>query len=339
MTAPVQATTPSPTTQRDSPMIEQIKPMEWYTLRYWIRETAVYDRRKYRRQKRATTLNRITRMASPNLASPIFILGAPRSGTTFLGNCLETLPEVSYHFEPIAIKAATSYVYTQQWSPERIRRFYLRVYGWLMRLHFDADLRVADKTPRNSLIVPALYRAFPQAQFVFIQRDGRDAALSLSKKPWYQNQTKGKNLKEPAGYTFGPEARFWVEPERAEEFENTTDVHRCVWIWRQFVEHVLAAKPKIPSDQFHELRYEDLVTEPEAEATRLLDFLDISAPESRQQFVAFVAQNAQPTSIRNWERELSPEQLQQIDQEAGPLLQSLGYGDSKTEPVAERVHG
>ena len=337
MSTPTQSVS-SQLIRSDPPIIEKIRPLEWYTLRYWVRETAVYDRRKYRSQKRPITFNRVMRMKKPNLDSPIFVLGAPRSGTTFLGTCVETLPEVSYHFEPIAIKAATSYVYTDQWSTARAKRFYPRVYRWLMRLHFDADLRLADKTPRNSLIVPALYKAFPKAQFIFIQRDGRDAALSLSKKLWYQNQMKGQNIKEPAGYTFGPEARFWVEPARAEEFENTTDIHRCVWIWRQFVEHVLAAKPTIPQNQFHELRYEDLVTQPDLAANRLLDFLDISASDSRAQFVDFVGKNAQPTSIGNWKRELSLEQRQQVEQEAGALLESLGYGCQQTEKVSESVH-
>ena len=299
--------------------------MEWYTLRYWARETAVYDQRKYRKKQRPITLNRISKLLSPNLEKPIFIIGAPRSGTTFLGTCIGELPEISYHFEPIAIKAATSYVHTQQWSLERMKSFYPKVYGWLMRMHCDADLRLADKTPRNSLIVPQLHQVFPDAQFVFIQRDGRDAALSLSKKPWYQNETKGKGLKEPSGFVFGPEARFWVEPERAEEFEATSNVHRCVWIWRQYVENVLAAKETIPADQFYEMRYEDLVTAPGEESLSLLDFLGIDNPESRETFINYVTQNASPSSVGNWEKELSAEQLEQIEAEAGELLTALGY--------------
>ena len=107
------------TSQKLPPVIEKIRPIEWYTLRYWVRETVTYDRRKYKKQQRPITFNRIDRMFSPNLDKPIFIIGAPRSGTTFLGSCLGELPEISYHFEPIAIKAATSYVYANQWSLNR----------------------------------------------------------------------------------------------------------------------------------------------------------------------------------------------------------------------------
>lgn len=314
-----------PLAQDTPPIVEKIKPIEWYTSRYWIRETMVYDQRKYRKQQRPITVKRFLGMLAPNLKAPIFIVGAPRSGTTFLGTCIGELPEISYHFEPIAIKAATSYVYTHQWSDKKINRFYPSVYSWLMRLHFDADLRLADKTPRNSLIIPTLLRVFPNAQFVFIQRDGRDAALSLSKKPWYQNQVKDKGLREPSGYLFGPQARFWVEPNRADEFETTSDLHRCAWIWRHYVEHVLAAKSHIPPSQFYELTYEDLVEEPQNNAIGILDFLNISSAQSRELFIDYVVQNSNSSSVGNWEKELSSEQLQEVNQEIGNLLKSLGY--------------
>src|SRR5215467_14788000 len=56
------------------------------------------------------------RALDPRLHRPIFVVGAPRSGTTFLGNCLGRLPEVSYHSEPRLTKAAAQYVYDRAWS-------------------------------------------------------------------------------------------------------------------------------------------------------------------------------------------------------------------------------
>ncbi|MGB5631835.1 MAG: sulfotransferase, partial [Waterburya sp.] len=215
----------------------------------------------------------------------------------------------------------------QQWNKEKIKRFYPRVYRWLMRLNFDADLRMADKTPRNSLIIPALYEVFPDAQFIFILRDGRDAALSLAKNPWYQNSLKDSGLKEPAGYVFGPQARFWVEPERSQEFETTTDIHRCVWIWRQYVEHVLAAKSLIPQGNFYQLKYEDFISHPYDEAIRLLDFMGIANADSRAQFTDFVTQNSRASSIGSWQKQLGSEQIEQVESEAGSLLKELGYAN------------
>ncbi|MEE3918982.1 sulfotransferase [Micromonospora sp. BRA006-A] len=60
---------------------------------------------------------------------PIFILGAPRSGTTFLGSCVGALPDVSYHFEPRLTKAVARCVYEGSWTPQRAARYFRGYYG------------------------------------------------------------------------------------------------------------------------------------------------------------------------------------------------------------------
>jgi hypothetical protein len=319
------ATQSNATPLSESPILEDIRPINWQNIRYWVRETKVFDQRRYKVKPRPITPSRIQALFSPNLERPIFIVGAPRSGTTFLGECLEQLPELSYHFEPVVIKAAAYFVYTGQWSDRKIKSFYPQVYAWLMRLYLDADLRLADKTPRNSLVIPALHQAFPDAQFVFIVRDGRDAALSLSKKPWYSNTAKGAGQKEPAGYVFGPEARFWVEPHRAAEFENTSDIHRCVWIWRQYVEKVIQDSAQLPKEQFYQVKYEDLVTNPEPHTNDILNFLNIQQPESRNLLQQYIQSQAKPSSIGLWKKELNSEQVEAVEAEAGQLIAQLGY--------------
>src|SRR5205823_2810261 len=61
------------------------------------------------------------RAFDPRLRRPVFVIGAPRSGTTFLGSCLGRLPEISYHFEPRLTKAAARCVYDGSWSTRRGR--------------------------------------------------------------------------------------------------------------------------------------------------------------------------------------------------------------------------
>ncbi|MEO0770564.1 MAG: sulfotransferase, partial [Cyanobacteria bacterium J06649_4] len=170
--------------------MEKIRPIAWYNLPSWIWETVVEDVRFYQSKPRDVSYTRLKRLVSPNLESPVFIVGAPRSGTTFLGECIGTLPEISYHFEPVLTKAATRYVYEGRWSSGFSQKVYRLVYGGLMGLHLDGDLCFAEKTPQISLIIPFLQQAFPNARFIHIIRDGRDVALSLSKKPWYRNDMK-----------------------------------------------------------------------------------------------------------------------------------------------------
>src|SRR6266702_2334971 len=118
------------------------------------------------------------RAVDPRLHRPIFIIGAPRSGTTFLGNSLGRLPGISYHFEPRLTKAAARCVYEGSWTARRGGTVFRLSYGALLLAALDGGYRFAEKNPENSFIVPFLAEEFPDAQFVHIVRDGRDAAVS-----------------------------------------------------------------------------------------------------------------------------------------------------------------
>jgi hypothetical protein len=301
-----------------------VNSLNWFNFLSYARKTIIEDRRSYRRKVRPLSTQRLRMMWSPNLEKPLFIIGSPRSGTTFLGSCISELPEVSYHFEPVATKAAARYVHEGQWDAIKAQKFYSTVYAWLMRIHLDADLRFAEKTPRNCFLISFLYQAFPDAQFIHIIRDGRDAALSHSKKPWLQAASAQSGKRESSGYLHGPYARFWVEPERRQEFEATSDIHRCIWAWRRHTETILAQATNLPVEHYYELRYEDLVTRPHEEADLLLNYLKIDRSESRESLHHAFAR-ANPNSVGGWQREFSEQHLNQTEQEAGPLLRQLGY--------------
>lgn len=296
-------------------------PLGWLRL---AKQTRKADLRRYPSKNEPLSLKRLWAGVAPNLRQPIFLIGSPRSGTTFLGQCLAALPEVSYHFEPPITKTAARYIYQNRWDFSKARLFYRQAYGWLMRLHFDGHLRFAEKTPRNCFILSFLYRAFPDAQFIHIIRDGRDAALSHSQKPWLQAASANSGKRETGGYPYGPYARFWVEPDRRREFETTTDLHRCIWAWRRHTTSALAQARHLPPAHYHELRYEALIANPQAEAERLLDYLGLSPAESRRRFFEAVGQ-AKPNSVGRWRIELSKPQLEVVEAEAGPLLERLGY--------------
>ena len=304
---------------------ELLKPIAWYNQLYWWSYTFQSDRRHYLVQPRPLSLKRLAGIIKPNLQSPIFIVGAPRSGTTFLGNSIASIPEISYHFEPVATKAATRYVYNQLWNENKSRRFYQFFYAWLMRIHGDGDLRFAEKTPQISFIIPFLAKVFPQAKFIHIIRDGRDVALSLAAKPWHQSTPS--SVRDPDGYLCGPSARFWVEPQRVEEFETTTDLHRCIWIWRRHVEAVLQAKENLADEAYHELKYENLVRNPLQEANKITEFLNISHPNARKIFQNAVTSNIKTDSVGRWKEFLSPEQLEQLNQETTSLMERLKYSN------------
>ena len=307
-----------------SPSDSRAKPVTWKTLPYLAKRTAGMDRDKYRTQQRSLTGARLWSTLFPNLSRPVFLIGAARSGTTFLGDCLAKVPELSYHFEPVATKAAARCVYEGLWSDAKAKRFYRAVYAWLMRLHVDGDLRFVEKTPRNCCIIPFLNDAFPDAQFIHIIRDGRDAALSLSKKPWLAQSAAGSGKYEPGGYPYGPYAQFWVEPKRRDEFEATSDIHRCIWAWQRFTEDAITATKTFSPAKLLEVRYESFGLDPAGEASQILDFLGIKSPQSCQLFETAVS-TFNPGSIEQWKQQLNEQQLAEIYGESEDLLRQLNY--------------
>lgn len=301
-------------------------PIRLANLWRWAQLTWRAEKRYYRRLGRPVRLRsgRLARSLFPGLERPIFLIGAARSGTTFLGDCIGRVPEISYHHEPPATKAAGRYVYDGLWGFRRGRWFYRTVYAWLLRAELDGGLRFCEKTPTNSLLIPFLDRAFPDAQFIHIVRDGRDASVSLRSKPWLLAASAGSTVREPGGYLHGPYAPWWVEKGREQGFQETSDIHRMIWAWRRYVEAALRDGRPLGAGRYLEIRYEDLVAEPRAHGDRILDFLDVQRPLSRGSFLRAL-DRAEPGAVGTWRRELSVRDLEVIDADAGGLLQDLGY--------------
>lgn len=318
-----------PTPMRHADVMQE-RPLElgFKELPEWIRRTVRADRLTRDSRPRPLSLSRLMKSVLPRIDSAIFVVGAPRSGTTFVGKCLAALPEVSYHYEPVVTKAAARHVYAGDWDVGRAALLYREAFRWLQRIHLEGDLVFAEKTPQDSFVVPFLSRAFRSSRFIHVLRDGRDVASSLLKKPWLRADAGGKAGRfEPGGFQYGPFARFWVEPDRRLEFETTSDARRCAWSWRRHVEASLEAQRVIPPHRWFELRYERLVDDPSGQAERLLDFLGIDRSTSRDALRAVVL--GRDASRRgSFSTDLTPEQLSDVMFEAGALLRSLGYVDA-----------
>jgi hypothetical protein len=135
---------------------------------------------------------------------------------------------------------------------------------------------------------------------------------SLLERGWLGAEQAGR---DDAGLALGAYRRFWVEPERAREFLDASEARRAAWAWRRYV----TAARAVP-ERTLELRYEQLVSEPEAVAGRLADYLGLQPePLSASLSQAF------DRSVGRWQRDLTPDQLRDVEEEAGSLLEELGY--------------
>ena len=258
------------------------------------------------------------------LRRPVFILGCPRSGTTFLGQVLDALPSSSYYFEPPILKYHTRFAFQQPAPTWQTRMVYQLCLRALLLTAPGHGPRIIEKNPNHTWIASTLLSLFPDAQFVIITRDGRDTALSLLRKPWHRRDGLHTRRREPGGYLFGPYPHFYIEPERATHFAETSDVHRCIWIWRRHAEQIDHLRTALPAHtQFH-LRYEDLVRQPRETLLPLLQFLGEADDESVRRVLERAA-DAHDSSVGQWASVFKPEDLATIEAEAGPQLRQLGY--------------
>ena len=234
----------------------------------------------------------------------VFVVGSPRSGTTFLATAIGSLPGFVDLGEVAPLKAAIPEVHGRDDATARIRTILDRV----RRLGLVTGLRAVEQTPEVSFVLADALLAFPQARAVHIVRDGRDVVCSLLERGWLGAERTGA---DDALLPYGAGARFWVEPERTEEFQRATEATRASWAWRRYVSAARSAP-----ERTLEIRYESL-----AEAHDALGaHLDVPAAAVQSALAA-----AHTQSIGRFRRDLTPEQLADVEREAGPLLEELGY--------------
>lgn len=172
--------------------------------------------------------------------------------------------------------------------------------------------RWGDKRPHYAQQIPALFAMFPDAQFINVVRDPRACAASIRKLGWF-------------GGDVALAAELWGRARRA----------------------VDACRGRLARDQFLEIRYEDLVTDPggtleticgflglpASEIPRMLDFhRDTDVPENR--FHWRVSQPVTQAAVRGWEDVLGPQEAALVERVTAREMRRYGY-----EPAAagERV--
>jgi hypothetical protein len=244
----------------------------------------------------------------------VFVVGSPRSGTTFLAGAIGATPGFVDLGEVAPLKAAVPEL--AMLDPQEAARRLRRILAVARRVGLVGSVRAVEQTPEVAHLVDTIPLAYPHARIVHIVRDGRDVVCSLLDKPWLRS---GATDADDAGLPFGAHARFWVEPERRQEFEAASDARRAAWVWRAYVGAVRSSDAPV-----HELRYEALAQGDRLAADALAAHLDVPAAP----LAAALAQ-AHGSSVGRWRRDLDDAQLADVESEAGDLLRELGYTASR----------
>jgi Sulfotransferase family len=277
------------------------------TARNAIRQAGLYGRTVARVAQRGLR----ERGGDPELATErvVFVVGSPRSGTTFLAGAVGAQPGFVDLGEVKPLKANVD-----RWmslAEEEAARELRSTVERVRRLAFVRDLRPVEQTPELSFVVGAAVRAYPQSTVLHIIRDGRDVVCSLLAKGWLRERDGHDDARKP----FGVHPRAWVEPDRRDEFTRAREAARAAWAWRRYVSAARAA-----SAHTLEVRYEDIAADPGAAAALIAARLETD-PEPLADALAPVHNR----SVGRWRRDLTAEQVADVEREAGPLLRELGY--------------
>lgn len=273
-------------------------------------------------------------------SAPFFIVGSGRSGSTLLRMILAShsrlaIPPETWFLQPLvkqlpihrplgseelaeAMRVITSHycwpdmhmdVGQFRKAASALDRPYLsQVVEVIYRQHMarEGKQRWGDKTPCYIGIIPQLARMFPGARFIHLLRDGRDVAKSFQATGWY-----------------GP----WLHDNTAEWAEALDYEER--WGCSPLAAEML------------QVRYEELVKQPEETVRRICAFLDEAfepqmlswqdnvarlVPEREIRFHKKLTRRPNAADAERWQREMSAREVFVCEAFMGRHLARSGYG-------------
>ena len=270
--------------------------------------------------------------------APFFIVGLGRSGTTLLRLMLHNHPHIAIPYESHFITKYYQHLdeYGDLNEHANLRQLLADILDEELIQKWDhqfATDRLLEKLEQNSLagVISAIYQdyaesrgkrrwgdksdyldrmhiinqIFPTAQFIHIIRDGRDVANSVLKMPW------------------GP-----------------SDLIQAAEWWHEHIRLGRCMGSILGPQRYLEVKYEDLVDDPEQQLTRICDFIgepyspemlnyhqhsESAIPDDRK----FQHYNAGKAPVKGrtfaWRKEMSPTLVEIFNNYAWRSLQELGY--------------
>lgn len=300
-----------------------------------------------------TRIERATR--TKDESDVAIIVGAPRSGTNMLRDVLTSLDgfatwpcdEINLMWKHGNLSIPHDELVPEHARPEVVS--YLREQFQKLGRKYNAHT-VVEKTCATSLRVGFTAEVFPDAKYIFIRRDGVDAAPSAMKRwnaefdleytlrkvrwvprkdlPRHLYEFAYKKLRQRVTGDFGREdagmkvATWWgPRPANFRELQRNHPLDEIsILQWQRCVENSQRDLAQLSPDQVLEVVYEEFVHNPETQLVRILDFLGRSEL-IRSDAVAAVSSR----SVGKGRGQLGPEPTNRLDAIAGVTLEKLGY--------------
>jgi Flp pilus assembly protein TadD len=292
---------------------------------------SIFDQIERHRQwfSRATTAGWETAPPVHEKPSPLFLVGFPRSGTTLTEQILASLEQIVPSDEkPVLSRLASElpgllnrpFRYPEDLNNlttaelVRLRERYWTLVGGMIG-PVASDHRLLDKLPLNIIDLGLVYRLFPDAKVIVVIRDPRDSCLSCFMQPFMLNQAMINFLSlEQSALFYSAVMDLWLH------YRDTLGL------------------------RYLEIRYEDLVSDFEAKARQLVQFIgeqwndsvlryfeharkrDVSTPS-----YSAIASPVYSRSVGRWKHYRA--RLAGVDSILAPFLEEFGYSDTNNPDI------
>lgn len=246
---------------------------------------------------------------------PLWVIGSPRSGTTFLVEVLSRHPGILLTNETRVLLFLNRVL--EDWGR----------HAWVLQEHRDQFL---DRLRRA---VPALVEDF------YWDLGARDGVRWGDKFPHYADPKIAAGCLELIDSSFPDGQYVHVVRDGREAVasivaQDFAEVDEAIDVWQRHVRHARAFGDRIPPDRFLTVHYEDLVDEGVATARRICTFLDVPADPTVMEFVRSQERRRTPYSgtdrpartigAAQWRERLGVH-AERVEDTLRPLLRELGY--------------
>lgn len=275
------------------------------------------------------------------LDRPIVVVGAPRSGTTLLGNLLGAHPALTHLDEPRLTWRYGNDSKCDMFSPDDARPEvceHIRA-AFASALDKEGKRRLIEKTPSNSLRMGFVERVLPGCLFIHIVRDGIESALAIQQ--FWLKHARGlpgtklnRRLLEIKPRQFPYYFREFMRRVAPRPFsglmqqpvwgpripgingllKDLTLLEVCALQWRTCVESARHYGRSLPPNRYFEYRLEEM--SPDL-LRKLLEFCQLEdAPEVWQAF----EQEFEPAQTRHRRASAAPEDLESLQRWLEPTM-------------------
>lgn len=234
---------------------------------------------------------------------PIFVLGMPRSGSTLTEQILASHPEVHGAGELPDLMAIAQRIVDGKPYPANVTLLDHAVltawgndYVAGLRQRAPDAKRITDKSPGNFLALGLIHVMLPNAKVIHVSRNPVDTCLSCFMQLFSNGQEYTYNLAELGHYY--------------------ADYVRLMAHWRKV----------LPAGSFLDVRYEDIISDPEGQARRIIDYCGLEWNDACLDFhnSERAVRTASVTQVRQPIYKTSVERWRNYEKFLNPLLEALG---------------